>query len=329
MQQEGASTDPLLNADTNNTGGGSKKNSTDSINPGEGEQGGEVRASTFREMFSLLTRQPTSAFSREKLPFLNLFCFLFNCFFTFAPMVGWFGWKDNATISEENEVLITPAGWAFSIWGLIYLTEVLFVVWNLLPRFGKGRAITGYYFALGNFFQGLWSITFPNEKFALAAVFLLLIAISFGFASASLAPLKREGPGLPLLLEVLAVHLPIGLHAGWTLAAALVNVSVAAKAGGASIAAMFALAVYSQVIAAASGLIFLYEFSDGYYLAAIIWALGAIAYKEDVRINELGQPAADGLTLTTRIAWIALLVLLSLQVVVGLVRSGVSLVRRP
>jgi hypothetical protein len=50
-----------------------------------------------------------------------------------ATQTGLLG-DDNATISARFPTLLTPAGWAFSIWGIIFLLQGLGVVYQFLPQ---------------------------------------------------------------------------------------------------------------------------------------------------------------------------------------------------
>jgi hypothetical protein len=44
------------------------------------------------------------------------------------------GGKLTSEISDANLTLITPAGYVFSIWGIIYILLGVFVVYQALPR---------------------------------------------------------------------------------------------------------------------------------------------------------------------------------------------------
>lgn len=44
-------------------------------------------------------------------------------------------------MSALYPTLFTPAGWAFSIWGLIFLAEGVFSLWQLLPANGASAAV--------------------------------------------------------------------------------------------------------------------------------------------------------------------------------------------
>ena len=53
--------------------------------------------------------------------------------FNWLAATGRLGGSDTAAISEKYQTLVTPAGYAFSIWTLIYLGLVSFSVFQMLP----------------------------------------------------------------------------------------------------------------------------------------------------------------------------------------------------
>ncbi len=62
------------------------------------------------------------------------------------------GGKLTAEISDANPTLITPAGYVFSIWGIIYVLLGVFTVFQALPS-QKGRAYQkhiGWFFVLSS-----------------------------------------------------------------------------------------------------------------------------------------------------------------------------------
>jgi len=48
------------------------------------------------------------------------------------------GGQDTAQVSDENFTLITPAGYTFAIWGIIYVLLGVFVIFQALPS-DKGK----------------------------------------------------------------------------------------------------------------------------------------------------------------------------------------------
>ena len=41
--------------------------------------------------------------------------------------------------SADTQTLITPAGWAFAIWGPLYFGTLVYAVYQLLPRHRRGE----------------------------------------------------------------------------------------------------------------------------------------------------------------------------------------------
>lgn len=127
--------------------------------------------------------------------------------------------------SADTQTLITPAGWAFAIWGPLYFGTLVYVVYQLLPRHRDSDLVRriGWHFALAVLGNALWmtytqlfSLGFPS---VLIIVFTLvnLLAILRVFASTATFSLG----------ERLAVVLPLSALAGWLTAATIVNIAAA------------------------------------------------------------------------------------------------------
>jgi len=129
---------------------------------------------------------------------------------------------NNPQMSEKYQTLITPAGSAFAIWGVIFLTELMFVVAQFFPAFRNGpliRTITPFWVA-ACVFQTVWSPVFGFElhvpalicMYGILASLLLLIF----FASSAVKTIAEEG----------VLLMGLGIHCGWILCASAVNTNV-------------------------------------------------------------------------------------------------------
>merc|ERR1719424_2158416 len=65
---------------------------------------------------------------------LNLAAYVLNSAVTYSSLTGIFG-ATNSELSNKYQTLVTPAGWAFSIWGVIFIWEGVFVVAQFFPSF--------------------------------------------------------------------------------------------------------------------------------------------------------------------------------------------------
>ena len=75
-------------------------------------------------------------------------------------------------ISDQFPILFVPAGYVFSIWGLIYLALIGFTIYTLTP---KGRnnemidSIAGWFVA-ANLFNTAWVFLWHYQQFALTLI---------------------------------------------------------------------------------------------------------------------------------------------------------------
>ena len=80
-------------------------------------------------------------------------------------------------ISDSIQVLITPAGYVFSIWGLIYILLLVFVIYQALPQYENSPSVKaiGILFSLTCLFNVGWIFAWHYRQFGLS----LLIMIGF------------------------------------------------------------------------------------------------------------------------------------------------------
>lgn len=92
--------------------------------------------------------------------------------------------KDNSEISARYPTLVTPAGWAFSIWGLIFLGEGASVVWQCFAPAEVQISLepAAPYICSAFVLQGAWTVAFAQDK--LGASTGLIFAISGCMAAA-------------------------------------------------------------------------------------------------------------------------------------------------
>ena len=179
------------------------------------------------------------------------------------------GWYTNVEMAERYSSLVTPARFAFAIWGIIYTWEMAAMAYLWLTA----EAPHGWSIKLwcaANIAQALWAPLFALERLGLSAIALSCIAISLILLGSSL----RGATGFDYWL----LAAPVWLHAGWTSAASIVNLNLVLAAHGTSAAAQLAAAFASSFAAfyiglavVASGHVAAWPFAS-----ALLWALYAI-----------------------------------------------------
>lgn len=127
-------------------------------------------------------------------------------------------------VSDRFDVYFVPAGYVFSIWGLIYLSLGAFAVYQALPgqRDNPELRRVGYLFALSCVANVAWLFLWHYERFpltivAMGALLLLLIGIYL-----------RLGIGRSQVstAETWFVRVPFSIYLGWVTVATISNASV-------------------------------------------------------------------------------------------------------
>lgn len=152
---------------------------------------------------------------------INLVAFIINCGLTYGSIAGIFG-ETNTDLSLKYQTLVTPAGWAFSIWGPIFIWEGIFALAQFLPKFKSSQIVP----AIHLWWVGVcatqiaWSIAFAQEVIWLSLVCMLAILVCLAVIVIRLTSVPAT------YLEFWLLKGPFFLQLGWICAASLVNVNV-------------------------------------------------------------------------------------------------------
>ncbi len=222
------------------------------------------------------------------LKWSNIVAFVFTVIVnSLAGSTKLIGGVTTAQISDANPTLITPAGYVFSIWGIIYILLGVFVVFQALPS-QKGKEYTkkiGWLFVLSSIINIAWLFLWQYNFLSLSVVLIFLLLITLIFIYTRLGIGKTQAK----LSEKLATQLPFSVYLGWITIASIANVSVTLVSIGwdgfgigtetwATLIVIVALAITLLVLATRRDL--------GYGLV-IVWALIGIAVKQSGNQNIL------------------------------------------
>ena len=141
------------------------------------------------------------------------------------PVVSWFSQQQafgptNGELSDRYPTLIVAAGYAFMIWGLIFLLDVVFGFWQLSSKRGVHGSVARIRLpaALGFALTALWMPVFSQQLYWLA---LLIIWSSLACLVVCALHLSRDPAPEPG--QTWFAWLPLSLHAGWLSLAAFLN----------------------------------------------------------------------------------------------------------
>ena len=124
-------------------------------------------------------------------------------------------------ISDRYANPFTPAGFTFSIWGLIYLLLIGFTIYQALPQYRETSYVraVGLLFALTAVFNVLWLFVWHYLRMGLAMVIILLLLITLVIIYHKIYRLKdKEG-----FFDWLFVRLPFSLYVAWLCVATIAN----------------------------------------------------------------------------------------------------------
>lgn len=188
--------------------------------------------------------------------------------------------QNTGEISDRFRVYFVPAGYVFSIWGLIYLGWIAFTIFQLLPSQKHNPRLRrlGYLFALSNLANAAWLFCWHYNQFGLSVIVMLAL---LGLLLASYLRLdvnrSRVAP-----VEYWSVDVLFSVYLGWITVATVANVSdwlYFIGWDGFGIAAQ-TWAVIMLAIASLLGLAMALARRDVGYLAVLVWAFVGIAVKQ-------------------------------------------------
>lgn len=186
-----------------------------------------------------------------------------------------FGGKTVADVSGTFHTLITPAGYAFSIWGLIYLTLLVFAVFQL----NKGKNIRFFrlvfpYFLINVLSNVLWLIAFQHELLGLSV---LIMFITLGSLIVIFSLFYRLRNSLSTTHRYF-FQVPFSLYFGWISIATIVNISAFLVSLQLPVFnnSPELFAIIMLIVGAALGLYILFAKKDYIYTSVIVWAYIAI-----------------------------------------------------
>lgn len=197
--------------------------------------------------------------------------------------------KTVGELSDEYNNLITPDGYAFSIWGIIFIALLLFCGYQVKKVFLDQREdefvlYMGYWYSLANVMNGLWLVFWLNEYIGLSVVVMTILLISLLMVVIRLGIFDKEKS----LGHKAFVQWPIGIYTGWISIAIIANVaSYLTKIDFAFLMSEEYWAISLIVIATLINLYMVLKRGVISYGLVGIWALVAISVRHNSGMDSL------------------------------------------
>lgn len=186
-------------------------------------------------------------------------------------------------LSDKYQIFITPAGYVFSIWSVIYLGLLAFSVYQALPsqRTNPGLQAIRAPFIFSSIVNMAWIVVWHYEWVPLSLAVMLMIIGSLITIYTRLRPrfnLASTG-------ERWTTHIPFSIYLGWISVATIVNITVIFDYTGLS-ATLTSGAISAELwtaimlgVATVVGLFFTQIKLDPVYGLVFVWAFIGIAVK--------------------------------------------------
>lgn len=197
-------------------------------------------------------------------------------------------------ISHKYGNLLTPAGYAFSIWGLIYLGLTGLSIFLIKRVFFSNKEDDfvlqiGPWLIIANIASMIWLYFWLNEKIGLSVLFMFIILISL-IVIIIRTNMERWDAPLPIIAWI---WWPIDLYAGWIAIASITNVASYLK--------LFDLQIFQNelawtvsmiIVATIINLLMIIFRNMREFAAVAVWAIIAIAVRHWDSIPEIQWTAA-------------------------------------
>lgn len=184
-------------------------------------------------------------------------------------------------ISDRFEVFFVPAGYVFSIWGLIYLGLMAYAVYQALPAQASNSDLRniGYIFVLSSLANIAWILLWHYEVFPASVIVMLVLLACL------IAIYLRLDIGRTKVSSAMKwlVHVPFSIYLGWITVATIANITSVLyflewNGWGISPEAWTLIMLAAAVVIGAAVSL---TRGDVAYAAVLIWAFAGIAVKHE------------------------------------------------
>jgi benzodiazapine receptor len=210
--------------------------------------------------------------------------------------------RTTAEVSDLYFTLVTPAGYVFSIWGVIYTLLLIFAVFQALPSQREKPFLQqiNVLFVLSGVLNVVWLFLWHYDQIVLS------VAVMFALLATLIAVYLRLGIGKAsvTLKEKVFVHLPFSVYLGWITVASIANVAsalVSIQWDGFGLASE-TWAVLVIAVALLITLAVIATRRDIAYSLVLVWALVGIAVNQSAYQNIVTAATASAIIIIVALA---------------------------
>ncbi len=182
-------------------------------------------------------------------------------------------------VSDSFDVYFVPAGYVFSIWGVIYLGMIAFTIFHTLPgqRENPRMRAIGWWVVLGNIANAVWIFLWHYQQFPLTLIAMLTLLASL---IVTYLNLRKDNTAISTL-EKWMTRVPFSIYLGWITVATVANITSVLDFVQWNRFGISEEVWMSIMLAAVLVIVATMNFTrrDLAYTAVILWALIGIAVK--------------------------------------------------
>ncbi len=199
-----------------------------------------------------------------------------NYLATALPLNG----RDTGAISDSFPVRFTPAGYVFSIWGVIYLGLIAYAIYQALPGQRANPRLQAIFwpFMVSCLANSVWIFTWHYGLYPLSVLVILLLLGSLITLYVRLYSSFRTVS----TAERWTTHIPFRIYLGWSTVATIANITITLYAlgwQGTPLTAEYWAAILI-IVGTAIGLFFALRLRDAAYTLVLVWAFVGIYVKQ-------------------------------------------------
>lgn len=163
---------------------------------------------------------------KKTLQISNIIALIITIIINYLSNTGVFNRSTMASVSAEYQNYFTPAGYTFSIWGLIYIGLITFVVYQAKGLFRDAETPSvvlevGWLFVISCVANCLWILAWLYEYTGTSVLIMILLLFSLMRIVISTRMELNEVP----FKKIVFVWWPFSLYVGWITVALLANIT--------------------------------------------------------------------------------------------------------
>lgn len=228
---------------------------------------------------------------RVVLQLSNIVALIITIIMNFLSGIGLINQRSVGEASDDYPNLFTPAGFTFSIWSIIYLFLILYVIYQAKDTFKTEKENMVFieqisiFFILSCVFNSLWLLFWLYDLILLSLIIMILLLLDLIVIYLRLNIAREEVDSKVKIL----VWIPFSLYLGWISIATIANTTVflvAVNWDGFGISP-FIWVVIILIVALALTLTVLYTRKDLVYPLVTVWALIGIIFRRITQTYEV------------------------------------------